>query len=847
MALLDFLTKKAEPLFVQQGTGSDLLTDYSKQRLQQQNPNAPASEVITPRAPSALAFFPKAYKETWNKISPPMTEPIVPVSSGLSLKSQETILNSLPIAGMKNVSEAAKQIAPSVFTGFQDLSTKLLEKLKGRSTVSKQFISDLTNDSGLKQPERDLIRSTLKDFESDFIHLSLKNNLESIRKQGLKPGRTGYQGPGVYGSPTIQHAENYVGDITNSGEIALRLKPESKTKYGDYTGYFDDERIIEKGVKPNDLDFSLDGKKWFDLKTNKEIPDQISVQDFANRVKSELLPLNPIETIGSPSKITGEYVKNYPGYESTGLSDKLKGQTSRYWETVYESPIKTSAGSVHSGLPKSEGYFMHARSREVIEDGKRILTEDEWQSDLFQKGRLESEMPAYHYADDYLPTTKKNELAKIKTRAGDIRRAANKEQYTDELKQLEKREEQLMSEAETFKGKKILERGSEITKLEPYRNTWHERMARERIKFAAEHGYDKMRVPTGETAMKIEGLGQGAQKWGIIENGINAVPTPMTIQNMKVGQNVTQSDWGGTISYIITDVLGEGKFKAVPKDIWEGYTNANAKNPVNDVAKKMYSPDAVLERQKETFDISGKVDTNNPIYKFYEKEVGKYLKNKYGAELITDPQGVKWWEVNVGKEQKKLPILAFGKSQVGATIGIGAGAVGGAALMSPRTTTVQGNGEPLFTPQDTIEKASPKLIPLPKSTPHNTIAGYNLGGYATSTDALSFIRNTYEVTPDISTPEEAQKEIDRVVQIAGKPTEITGKMIMSSAKRYGIDQKMLLVLIRKETSLGTNLKTKNNPGNILNTDQGGKKEYPTMQEGVNAVARELQRRNPSIK
>ena len=62
----------------------------------------------------------------------------------------------------------------------------------------------------------------------------------------------------------------------------------------------------------------------------------------------------------------------------------------------------------------------------------------------------------------------------------------------------------------------------------------------------------------------------------------------------------------------------------------------------------------------ETFDISGKVDTNNPIYKFYEKEVGRYLKNKYGAELITDPQGVKWWEVKVKPEYKKLPIEAFG-------------------------------------------------------------------------------------------------------------------------------------------------------------------------------------------
>ena len=56
--------------------------------------------------------------------------------------------------------------APKVFKGFKDLSTKLLEKLKGRSTVSKQFISDLTNSPDLKQAERDLIRRVLDDESS---------------------------------------------------------------------------------------------------------------------------------------------------------------------------------------------------------------------------------------------------------------------------------------------------------------------------------------------------------------------------------------------------------------------------------------------------------------------------------------------------------------------------------------------------------------------------------------------------------------------------------------------------------------------------------------------------------
>lgn len=67
-----------------------------------------------------------------------------------------------------------------------------------------------------------------------------------------------------------------------------------------------------------------------------------------------------------------------------------------------------------------------------------------------------------------------------------------------------------------------------------------------------------------------------------------------------------------------------------------------------------------LNSMSETFDISGKVDTNNPIYKFYEKEVGRYLSNKYKAKLVTDAQGVKWWEVDINPAMGKAPVEAFG-------------------------------------------------------------------------------------------------------------------------------------------------------------------------------------------
>lgn len=83
----------------------------------------------------------------------------------------------------------------------------------------------------------------------------------------------------------------------------------------------------------------------------------------------------------------------------------------------------------------------------------------------------------------------------------------------------------------------------------------------------------------------------------------------------------------------------------------------------------------------EEFDISGKVDTNNPIYRFYEKDVQKYL-TKFGGKRVVDDKGVSWIEIPITKEQGKQPVEAFGKVrlgtlQAGALVGLGVAIMGG--------------------------------------------------------------------------------------------------------------------------------------------------------------------------
>lgn len=459
--------------------------------------------------------------------------------SGLSAKS------SLP----KNTKET---FIGKVEEGYKPapLTTKLLRKLEGKTTVSKQFISDLTNSPDLKQVEKDLIRAKL-------------------------------QGKG----------------------------------------------------------------------------DKINVAEFGKEVESELLPLKRKSSI--PSGVDTSDVDSYliakdrykgryaTKYETITLPDNMRGNVKDYAENIYESPIKTSAGNVHFGN-MTENYFGHTRIEDMADNKTRRVIEV--QSDLFQKGNLERERGLGGDFDSIISFKRGLEDAINNPSKMEIDANPN---YIKELKErLKKVNADLEKERPRYE-----KREAEIAKLQQYNNpTAHFRMVREEIQKAAKDGKTKLQFPTGETAMKIEGLGGRDTNW--FDNLADDLH-PLKQDDLIVGKEVRDgvSDW------IITDVLEDGKFKAIPKEL----SIDELKNgKVTDEQMMM------LEPLKETFDISGKVDTNNPIYKFYDKEVQKYLKNNFNAQQVVDEQGVSWFEVPVKKEYKNMPIEAFGL----------VGALGGASLMS---------------------------------------------------------------------------------------------------------------------------------------------------------------------
>lgn len=491
------------------------------------------------------------------------------------------------------VLEAAEETVPKAFKGFKDISTKVLDTLKGKAQVSKQFISDLTKTDGLKQAERTLLNEVLQDM-----------------------------------------------------------------------------------------------------------PDKVPVQKFADQVKTRLLPLkskvtDDIGDVGGAvfnSRDLGEMSAegvNPPRYQHISLPEEEKGEVSKYLERIYESPVKTSGGDVHfSKLPEGveyPNYFAHSRAEDLADNQTRRVIE--LQSDLFQRGRLEQELNPYMPRnEEQIKEIRDNVVPEIRKMIEDGKKPEDILKRAKEygLDDTEFREKLFNNPAEakndflldsSFWDKELAKvkdfsarSGQAREQLTPYKNTWWERVIREEVKQAAKDGKTTLQFPTGETALKIEGLaGSHDQPWAYRGR-------PVASGELKVGmelENVLQDEE----KYVVTEVLGNGRFKAEPVEMNERRAIVKRLEAGEDVStlpkefqyeisgaggrRQWLEVQSRLGNREETYDVSGTVDSDNPIFKFYEKNVQTYLK-KYGGKVVTDDKGVTWVQIDVPKGAGKAPVQAFG-------------------------------------------------------------------------------------------------------------------------------------------------------------------------------------------
>jgi len=118
-----------------------------------------------------------------------------------------------------------------------------------------------------------------------------------------------------------------------------------------------------------------------------------------------------------------------------------------------------------------------------------------------------------------------------------------------------------------------------------------------------------------------------------------------------------------------------------------------------------------------------------------------------------------------------------------------------------------------FTPN----KVEGEVVLEYKSTEKLSTAGYvfieyDIKKYATAKNHESTIKQILKTMPIM----ESADEIDRYIQKKGKGSKVTGKMVLSAAKEYGVDHHMMLAIMRLDSQFGTTGlgAISFNPGNV---------------------------------
>jgi hypothetical protein len=597
---------------------------------------------------SALRYLPGEMAKTAGEYLLPQT----PLEAGLFAIPFGTLAKPLkPLAktpiGKKVVRVATKElgeIAPKLFTGLKNISTKLLEKFRSMPTeITEQQFREVLNRAekeGIRKADKDLIvglaekQIVKSDKAVDLINKEVDKEIFVLSKRGYKP--TGEK-VGWTLDNGIEHIEINLKNAKGN-EINLYARSNGSkvlTKL--------DTEPLSKTMKPG---FGEDIFKGTEFSYGAKMPTaKLNLTKLASDVEEQLVPL------------TATSVKS-PRWSNIGEDFIGDG---KYGEIVYQSPVKTSAGEVHfhqqkTGYRRSidnrfiyvnkdsfPNYFSHIRYEDMADGKTRKILET--QSDLFQKGRLEMEK-------DILEKAPKKSL-----KPGD--------EWFD--KQIEIRKEKLEG----------------ITKLQPYSSNdplAHLRTFREEVKRAAKDGKDTLLIPSGETAMKIEGLGEAGRYQF---RGVPTPENPMTPiigeRNLKIGREIERfygMEREGE-RWIITDILGEGKFKAMPKEHFDSFAESKGVQNLSGEDLMSYAEQHATKNfwgSKETFDISGKVDAQHFVYKLNEEAIPREAR-KMGLEVEgkIDLAGTldsknpfkasrygTWWKIKIPPERAGMPVEAYG-------------------------------------------------------------------------------------------------------------------------------------------------------------------------------------------
>lgn len=537
-------------------------------------------------------------------------------------------------------SNAAKLIAhrfqtADVFEAIQqeNLTTKILNRLGERKTVSKTFISDLAKMPDIKQKEKDLINEVLK---GEGATINVEEFKQKVRAELL---------PLQLQNELAKGAKNTVHDKVNKAFAFLGTQGITM------------EEDMGGGYYPVDTD----GNPLEYDELSEEVQGAINViaADYERIQNDELNTFIPNK------------------YQRISLPKEIKGTVASYDEHVYVSPIETSAGDIHfSGV---DNYFGHTRIENMEDKETRRVIET--QTDLYQQDRVDSSLNLPYEVKELRSMEAFRNLAQIGLDQG-----KSEQEVFDGMQKAKPslfnginslyEVDQRIAFLKKQNAPQIEESSKKIKRVEQYGNpTAHYRMDREEIRRAAIDGVKKLQFPTGITALKIEGHWDkysGEHGWQAIDGaekeaqngfpGVGYLPTKeLTDKDIKTGQII--KDKRGYVWIIVSD-KGDGAFVAMPygktfikegKEFLEGLDSDIATKSDYEIGQAWaHEIDGHIDDDGdmgENFSIKTSDEyKKSPIYKFYQNDQGKYLKNTYSAKEVTDKQGQTWFEVEIKPE-----------------------------------------------------------------------------------------------------------------------------------------------------------------------------------------------------
>jgi hypothetical protein len=509
----------------------------------------------------------------------------------------------------------------------------------------------------------------------------------------------------------------------------------------DYTTSFikklvsNNKNTINQGELKNLLN-NTPGVDKYDLKvindSAAEYGDKIPTQSLINDISAEILPLTPWK---NPTPTTRG--SSYFDYTPKSLLDHMGGKG--YNEITFESPIKTSAGEQHPMLGSRPGYFSHYRYEDLLPEnigthGSTMETQKlpntrrqlEIQADLTQHDRLPSrlksiveekwmESPTF-LEEYYKPGNIVGSYYGDKDMVLGFNKGVNGE-WSVKVAEIGKRGQILGPERihATFPTrdnvKYVIDRNNinldrylgDASKLNKYKENPKAqiRTFREALKLAAKDGKTTYEWPTGQTAMKIEGLGGGQDNlwvdWptgritaaevedlaGLMPDDIKRYSTGDTIGRL-VNRGNMENPWTDVEPYIITGTNIDGKFKVIPKATVDDVVDSTGRSreDVMEMIQNRTFPGLI--NLEESINLSEKL-TKEFVYRLNEIDFVKEAKRLgLKPEVVDTVGGGKFWRVSLPNSfadmavEGKVPIgvltnMTKATAPLAAGAGIGAG------------------------------------------------------------------------------------------------------------------------------------------------------------------------------